>query len=213
MISVGIADAQDLTRLGLMKMLGDNHSGVQLIGVAQNRRELKNLLRTQNMNVLFIDPLYNDILGWQSIKQIHLAQPACHIILIADGIRRQDVQLSVQLGCEGFLTKSCDNQEIMQAVFSVTSGNTMMCHKILELVHDYRFGKANKDCSPYNLSSRELEIIKHTALGKSAKTIAGDLFLSTHTVYTHKKNIMKKLGVNTTSELILYALDKNLTNR
>jgi DNA-binding NarL/FixJ family response regulator len=213
MVRVGIADAQDLTRLGLMKMLGDGHSSMQLVGVAQNKRELKDLLRTQIMNVLFIDPLYNDILGWQSLKQIHLAQPSCQIILIADGMSHKDVQMSVQLGCKGFLTKSCDNHEILQAIFSVTRGNNMMCHKILELVHDNKSGKANKDCSPYNLSPRELEIIKHTTLGKSAKTIAGDLFLSTHTVYTHKKNIMKKLGVNTTSELILYALDHNLTSR
>ncbi len=213
MINVVIADAQDLSRFGLGKMFGNSNSDINIVGEAVNKRELWAILREHTIDIVCIDPLYNDIFGWQSIKQIRQLQPDCHIILIAEGANMQDVRLSIQFHCKGFLTKTCDSKEIFQAVYAVYNGNSMMCHKILELVHDTKSGTKIKDCSPCNLSSREIEIIKHTALGKSAKTIAGDLFLSTHTVYTHKKNIMKKLGVNTTSELILYALDNNLTSR
>jgi DNA-binding CsgD family transcriptional regulator len=62
------------------------------------------------------------------------------------------------------------------------------------------------DCKPINLSIRELEIIQQNALGLSAKEIGEKLFISTHTVYTHKKNIMKKLQINSSSELILFAI-------
>jgi DNA-binding CsgD family transcriptional regulator len=62
------------------------------------------------------------------------------------------------------------------------------------------------------LSFREIEIIQLTAKGLSAKEIANQLFLSLHTVYTHKKNIMKKLKINSSSEIILYAINKGIIN-
>ena len=72
----------------------------------------------------------------------------------------------------------------------------------------------NEDnCKPLNLSLRETEIIKLTAKGWAAKTIAEHLFLSTHTIYTHKKNIMKKLKINSSSEMIVYAIQNRLITR
>jgi len=212
MIRVVIADAQDLSRLGLQTILENNKSNIQIVGVAKNKRELVAILTKSKVDIVYLDPIFNKDLGWHSIKQIRLIHPSCRIILIADNATYQDVQLALQMGCEGFLTKTCDNNEIIQSLYDVYGGTTMMCNKLLCLIQENRFNKSSSDCSSYNLSSRELEIIKHTALGKSAKAIAGDLYLSTHTVYTHKKNIMKKLGVSTTSELIVYALDNNLTH-
>jgi len=70
-----------------------------------------------------------------------------------------------------------------------------------------------ENIAPLPLSAREIEIVQQTAKGLIAKEIADVLNLSTHTVYTHKKNIMKKLGFTTSSELVLYAVNKGLISK
>ena len=104
------------------------------------------------------------------------------------------------------LVPSADEEEILNAINSISKGEKFICHKIIDIILDKPKNILDDDCKPINLSIRELEIIQQNALGLSAKEIGEKLFISTHTVYTHKKNIMKKLQINSSSELILFAI-------
>jgi DNA-binding CsgD family transcriptional regulator len=81
----------------------------------------------------------------------------------------------------------------------------------LEFIIDKSFQK-KEDCEPTKLTAREIEILKLSAEGLDAKEIADKLFLSPHTVYTHRKNIMKKLNLKSNSELIKYAYKNNIVS-
>ena len=86
-----------------------------------------------------------------------------------------------------------------------------MCGKIASAVLEDKSSSVTEyTCEGLNISDREMEIIKLIAEGLSNKEVADKLFLSTHTVTTHRKNIMNKLGLNNTAGLVLFAVRENL---
>ena len=88
-----------------------------------------------------------------------------------------------------------------------------MCGKITSAVLDEKIGNVTEySCEGFNISEREMEIIKLIAEGLSNKEVAEKLFLSAHTVTTHRKNIMNKLGINNTAGLVLFAVRENLVS-
>jgi DNA-binding NarL/FixJ family response regulator len=109
------------------------------------------------------------------------------------------------------LLKDCDQDEIVEAIYKTAAGEQFMCGKIVtSVLDDSTANIASSSCEGLNISEREMEIIKLIAEGLSNKEVADKLFLSTHTVTTHRKNIMNKLGVNNTAGLVLFAVRENL---
>ena len=88
--------------------------------------------------------------------------------------------------------------------------NVFFCSKVLDIIMERSFGKPGEECAPTPLTPREIEIVRLTARGLIAKEIADVLSLSPHTIYTHRKNIMKKLKLNSSSELVLYAVNNGM---
>ena len=83
---------------------------------------------------------------------------------------------------------------------------------ILEVILEKSFGPEEEECEPIPLSPREIEIVQHIANGRIAKEIASDLHLSTHTIYTHRKNIMRKLELSSPVELVMYAINMGIVD-
>ena len=117
----------------------------------------------------------------------------------------------METGISGFVTKECSQQEIVAAIYATAKGEKFFCNKVLELILDKHLQKEEKDkCLPTDLSVREVEVVQLTASGLNARQVAEKLNLSHHTVYTHRKNVMKKLGLGSVSELTLYAVKTGL---
>jgi DNA-binding NarL/FixJ family response regulator len=210
MIKVIIADAQFLIRLALRTVIENNKFNIEIIGEA-NSFEALMLLASQNRpDVVLLDYTQKEGFSIENIKTLKKSFSKTNILIISSDNNKYNIYKAIDFGGIGYLTKDCDQDEILNAIAAVAKGEKFMCHKIIDIVLDKDKGASPSNCLPINISFRELEIIELTANGKSAKEIAKDLFLSTHTVYTHKKNIMKKIGVNTTSELILYAIQNDL---
>ena len=109
----------------------------------------------------------------------------------------------------------CDRVEIMDAINSTLKGEAFFCGKILnEVIPADEAAEDNTQlafsCNGIKISAREAEIIALVAEGFTNKQIAEHLFLSTHTVITHRKNIMNKLGLNNTAGLVLFAIRQNI---
>lgn len=210
MIKVIIADAQFLIRLALRTVIENNKFNIEIIGEV-NSFEALMLLASQNRpDVVLLDYTQKEGFSIENIKMLKKSFSKTNILIISSDNNKYNIYKAIDFGGIGYLTKDCDQDEILNAIAAVAKGEKFMCHKIIDIVLDKDKGASPSNCLPINISFRELEIIELTANGKSAKEIAKDLFLSTHTVYTHKKNIMKKIGVNTTSELILYAIQNDL---
>ena len=114
-----------------------------------------------------------------------------------------------------YVKKDCDVGEILNAVKETGRGNKFFCGQILETIQRASIDVNDIDfesfsCEPIVLSERELGIIIHIAEGLTNTQIAEQLFLSPHTVNTHRKNIMAKLGVKNTAGIVMYAVKTNL---
>jgi DNA-binding NarL/FixJ family response regulator len=207
-VSILLADAQYLIRLGL-KHLVDQIPEFEIVAEAKNAVDLKRLLEKHVVDVVVLDHLQSKIYGKDVVQKIQAITPKTNILIISSDDDRNNIYALIESGVNNFLTKQCDEAEIINAIRATAKGEKFFCSKVLNYILEKSFSKP-EDCAPSPLSPRECEIVRLVAEGKIAKEIAAELNLSTHTVYTHRKNIMKKLQLSSASELVRYAVDKGL---
>lgn len=208
-IKIIIADAQLLIREGLKKIISASDK-IELLDEVSSAKELLGSLEKKIPNVIVIDYLQPNYFDIQIVEIIKNKYPKIEFLVISTDNKKDTILKSIDNGVKGYLTKECDAEEIMGAIHAVANHEKFLCHKVIDIIIDKHLHKEEDNCAALNISSRESEIIKLTAKGWNAKTIAEHLFLSTHTIYTHKKNIMKKLKLKSTSEIIVYAIQNNL---
>ncbi len=149
------------------------------------------------------------------IPKIKSACLATEILAITEKPKKEQVKQAIENGVKSYLMIDCDRVEIMDAINSTLKGEAFFCGKILnEVIPADEAAEDNTQlafsCNGIKISAREAEIIALVAEGFTNKQIAEHLFLSTHTVITHRKNIMNKLGLNNTAGLVLFAIRQNI---
>ncbi|HEU4719590.1 MAG TPA: response regulator transcription factor, partial [Bacteroidia bacterium] len=121
---------------------------------------------------------------------------------------------AMNAGLTSYLLRDCGKEEIIEALITTSKGEQFFCGKIVNDVlktgDDISMETEIASCDGLKISGREAEIIRLVAEGLTNKEIADKLFLSTHTVTTHRKNIMAKTGVNNTAGLVLFAIRNNI---
>jgi DNA-binding NarL/FixJ family response regulator len=208
-ISIAVADSHNLVRMGLKKLLGDvEHFNV--IAEATDDEELEEVLTSIQPQVIILDYNQPDHFQVNTVEKIKQLAPDANILVISADNEKKQIYEVLELGVSSYLTKTCGEEEIIDAVKATAKGEKFFCSKVLDYLLEKTFAKEEENCAPTPLTPRELEIVKLAAKGLLAKEIAGLLNLSTHTVYTHRKNIMKKLQINTSTELVLYAVHNGI---
>ncbi|MCB0509083.1 MAG: response regulator transcription factor [Chitinophagales bacterium] len=212
MIKILIADAQYLIRIGLKNLLSARID-FDIIGEAINSDELFFMVRKHEPEVVIFD--YNNAHSFDldDIEKVKTISSKTNFLIISSDENKANIFKVIDFGARSYLTKECDEEEIIDAIYATAKNEKFLCHKVVDIIIDKHIHTDEDTCKPFNLSLRETEIIKLTAKGWTAKTIAKHLFLSTHTVYTHKKNIMKKLKINSSSEMIVYAIQNSLVTK
>lgn len=196
-----------LARIGLHGLI-DNEQNYPIIDCADEGVVLTELDRTPVSLLIINDLKVGDELK-NLIASVRNRYSGLPILLIADTSDASAVLKSIDVGIRGFLTKECDGDEILHAIHSLVKGERFFCNNVLNILLNKNLIE-EEDCSPTGLTEREVEIIQEIAGGLTSKQIADKLHISTHTVQTHRKNIMRKLQVGSVSELILYAIRMGL---
>ncbi len=209
-ISIVLADAEFLIRAGLKHLLQD--ASFEVVGEAENEPELLDILREKQPQVVILDYNQPQNFAHATVQKIKSASPITKILIISSDNDKQSIYTVLEDGVNSFLTKHCDKKEIINAVQATAKGERFFCNTVLEFILEKSFTKEEKNTSN-PLTPREVEIVRLVAKGLIAKEIASKLNLSTHTIYTHRKNIMKKLNLNTASELVLYAVNQGIVNQ
>lgn len=206
-MKVFIAESNFLIREGLKSVIR-NVSGAHLVGEAENSGELIPMLVNSLPDILFIN--YSSPLIVESdIELIMNTFPDIKVIGITDRPDRNSVLRYIKNGIDGHLLYSCDFQEISDSMHHVLKDERFFCGKVIEVI-DKDNAQKSFTCEGVKLSKRELEVIEFVAKGFSNKQIAEEMFLSVHTVLTHRKNLMSKLGLKNTAGLVVYAVQNGL---
>ncbi|MEO9965456.1 MAG: response regulator transcription factor [Reichenbachiella sp.] len=133
------------------------------------------------------------------------------LLLVVDLENTNLIQELKEIGIRGILTTHCDAQEIKNALESIRLGKRFYCGDILDvLMQPPTPEKSNKNLEI--LSNREIEVLKWVAKGLTTTQIADQLHVSTHTINSHRKNMLKKLELASPVELIVYAVKKGLVD-
>ena len=207
-INLIIAETQYLIIEGL-KSIFRRYPEINIVAVTVNKEDFFNTLHTQSTDLVVVDPLHLEGFRVDDISTIETISPGTRILIITDITNADVVMKIVETGVKGYLTKTCDEQEIIDAVHALMRGEKMYCHKVVNIVMQGTEVVA-ESCDAAGLSEREIEIIRLIANGYTTRQIADTLFRSFHTITTHRRNIMKKLSINSTSELLVYAMNTGL---
>jgi len=209
-----LADSNELVRVGIRSIL-NSKLDVEIVGEAKSNQELLDMLHSFAANVVVIDytsPGF-DIDVLLKIKSIY---PSVSVLAITPEQSAQVLVDALRAGITSYVKKDCSIPEIMEAVTETALGNKFFCGQILETIQEANLDVDDIEdvfsCEAVLISKRECEIITLIAEGFTNQQIAEKLFLSSHTVNTHRKNIMAKLGVKNTAGIVMYAVKTNLTS-
>jgi DNA-binding NarL/FixJ family response regulator len=214
-MQVVIADSNDLVRMGLHATLS-TEKGLEIVGEAKNNSELKNMVRNFGAAIILID-YTSPGFDIDVIPAVLNQNKNVRFLAITPEQSAQTLVDALRSGVSSYVKKDCDLGEIINAVRETGRGNKFFCGQILETIRKASIDVNDIDfesfsCEPIILSERELEIVVLIAEGLTNTQIADQLFLSNHTVNTHRKNIMAKLGVKNTAGVVMYAVKTNLVS-
>ena len=212
--SIIIADSSELILNGLKSVLKFHVKGK--IFFVYNFNSLKDKLLNNDISLLIVDYTAKGF-SLDQIIDLKSSFPKLRIMAITPYTNAQTVVQAVQAGIESHVKKECSITEIKNAYFSTIKGEKFFCDDILKLM---RLENVNPEKISFNslntktasLSHRELQIIKFIAEGYTNSQIAAIIYLSNHTVNTHRKNIMKKLNVNNTAGIVMYAVKTEMVS-
>lgn len=214
-IRVGVADSNKLIVLALETVLSDI-ADIELVGHAETGEALLEMVKKDHLDVVLMDftaPGYS----LESIPGVIEISPCTRVIAITPDQEASTIINALKAGVTSYVKKDCDFDEIVDSVRETAKGSKFFCGKILETIRRDKIDPDDEDltnfnCQPVHLSEREQEIITLIAEGHTNTAIADQLFLSPHTVNTHRKNIMQKLGIKNTASIVVYAVKANLVN-
>jgi DNA-binding NarL/FixJ family response regulator len=197
-IRVLLADDHALVRKGFRRLLEDE-AGIVVVGEASNGVEAVELARELRPDVIVMDMSMPDLNGTQATIEILKFLPGAAIVILSMYSEANYVRNAVKAGARGYLLKNASEVDLGAAVKNVARGRKVIDPKIESPI------ELPNEPEPV-LTPRERQILQLIAEAKSTREIAQLLDLSVNTVAVHRANIMERLGVHKTAELVLYAV-------
>lgn len=202
-----IADNQELTRAGLKAIILSKFSDD--ISIADDKTELILQLKEHPESIIFLDYTLFDFNDASNLMIAADRFSQSQWILISDDLTPDFIgQIYYGSHNVSILFKDAPVSDVTNALSSAQEGNRFISQRAVELLLNQR----QKDEVETNLTQTEVEILKAIAQGKTTKEIAYERFSSIHTVNTHRKNIFRKIGVNSAHEAIKYAFRSGLVD-
>lgn len=214
-VSIAIADSSPVFRIGMSSLM-QNSSAFSVIGESESPDQLFELIRLHQPSIVILDFL-SEGFSVHDVMEIKRLFPDTKILAITPQQSGSVITNALRAGVDSYIKKNCSIEEVMEALEETAKGGRFFCGQILEAISAESinvedFSAVDFSCDPVGLSSREVEVVTLIAEGFTNTQIAERLFLSAHTVNTHRKNIMGKLGINNTAALVMYAVKSGFTS-
>jgi DNA-binding NarL/FixJ family response regulator len=212
LIRVVLADDHSVVRQGLRAWL-ERSGYVQVVGEAADGREAVAIVEQLEPDIVIMDIAMPMLNGIDATAQITRRNPDTKVIILSMHADESYILRALGAGAKGYLLKESTESDLLPAVQSVRDGKPYFTPSIARLLlEDYmRMLKQNNMQDSYDLlTEREREVLQLLAQGKSNKEVAQILDLSPHTIDSHRTNMMQKLSLHNTAEIVLYAVRKGI---
>ena len=206
-----VADNQDLTRIGIISMVKQHFKNHVTFEVFKFRADLFERIKIQPPHLLIIDHEYFDLMGIYDFQEIKKAIPQTGILVVSDNDSEEEIKEVLKNGITNYILKSCDAVEFTSALEASLNNRIYVSNEIYDVLLKPDVKTRAVGPKSAELTKTELEIAKLIADGRTTKEIANTKNLSYHTINTHRRNIFKKLRINTSLELVKYSINKGWT--
>ena len=200
-LTIYIADDHAIVVEGLTEILR-SQPHFKIIGTAADGEQVVKLMNDRRADIVILDINMPKMNGIQCTEWIKKNYPQTKVIVLTMFPEKSYIDQLISVGADGCLLKNRGSKDLLDAITRVADKKSYF-----DSIRDF----AEPNSHPaYNLSEREVEIIRLIVSGLTSTAIADKLFLSEHTVKTHRKNIFKKTGINSISQLTSFAINHQL---
>lgn len=208
-----LADDHNVMRQGLSALL-EQIPQVEVVAEARTGAEAVKVAGRLNPDLVLMDVTMPDLNGIEATRRILRECKNTRVMALSMQTDRNYILGMLRAGASGYLLKDCSLEELAQAIKKVAGGGSYLSSSLSDVVmEELRSpGGSGSESAEETLTSREREILQLIAEAKRSKEIAELLHISLKTVYTHRRNIMEKLGAKNLADLTRYALKEGLTS-
>lgn len=208
-IRVFIADTHYLVRQGL-KTIFAAPDGFEVVGETDDLSQILNLVEETQPDVVVVGLNIQGVSVVGIIEELRRRLPFKKILVLDTNEDANEIVRLLSMGVHGYILKQCDHQEIIDAVNTIVQGKNFFCSNVLKLNKTPLKSMSQVDNdSTIRLSEREIEILELISQGLTNNEIADRTFISSHTVASHRKSLMKKFGAKNNVDLVISAIKEN----
>jgi DNA-binding NarL/FixJ family response regulator len=201
-ITVLLADDHPIVRDGIRAVL-QQHQEIDVVGEAADGEEVMAFVKNRRPDVVVLDINMPRMDGFACARKLKKEHPEVKIVMLTMYAQKTFLEEIIRLGIDGCLLKNNSAQELGAAIMRVAEGKSYY-----DRIQTFRAEQPEERALP--LTPREIEILQFMAQGLTSTQIAEKLCIAEHTVRTHRKNIHKKTGMGSASELFQFALNQKL---
>lgn len=194
---------------GLALLLRDENN-IEIVGSAENGYQALNLLATCNVDIVVTDISMPEMDGVDLSNRIQRDYPAVNTLVLSTHNEPEIINKLINSNVNGYLLKNAEKDELLQAINIISEGKNYFSEVIKKTHIDYQFSRSKPVDIIEQFSRRELQVLKFIADEYTTKEIADELNISQHTVETHRRNMLSKLGVRNTAGLIKFTIQNRL---
>jgi DNA-binding NarL/FixJ family response regulator len=213
-IKIHLADDHQVLIDGILAVL-KTKPNFEIVGFSLNGENLVEKVAQNHADILVMDINMPEKDGIQVLREFNEKGFTCKVIVLSSYDDVKLIKEVIKLGASGYLTKQCAGENIIDAITTVAEGNQYFSSTVKDKIFNILTGSTQNPTYDVteiiaSITARELEILNLIGQEKSGKEISELLFISTNTVETHRKNLMKKLNVKSSIGLVLFATKHNL---
>jgi len=208
MIRVLIADDHSIFRIGLKRTL-EGAPDMEVAAEAATGEETLVKARQSNPNVVLLDVSMPGRGGVETAQELKRANPRVRVLMLTMHPEDQYAVLCLKLGADGYITKDVPPEVLLEAVRKVASGRKYVSSNLAERLATDLSGAGDRPAHEL-LSSREFEVMRKIAAGRTASEIAAELHLSVKTVSTYRSRVLQKMNLKTNADIMHYAFRAGL---
>jgi DNA-binding NarL/FixJ family response regulator len=211
MITIVLVEDHPIVRQGFKLVLGADKE-LKLVGETSDGLEAVRLVETKQPNVLVLDLMIARLHGLEVIRQVRANNPETKIIVLSMHADQPYVVEALRSGASGYVLKDCTSADLVKAVRDVNAGRRYLSPAVADMAMNAFIARpGDEELDVFDtLTNRERLVLQLAAEGLSSTEIGAKLFISPRTSETHRTNLMRKLSLHSQTDLVRYAIRKNL---
>lgn len=210
MKNILLVDDHSIVRQGLRNLI-ELEQGLQVTGEASTGVEAINLVRANKYDIVILDISMPDKNGVDTLQDLRRISPDLPVLILSGYAEKQYALNLIRNGCQGYLSKDAEADEIIRAIRTITSGKHYISSGLAELMTT-ELRQPSEKLLHELLSKREFQVFLKLAGGLSPTDIADELHISIKTVSTYRTRILEKMNLKTNADLIYYAIKNHLVD-